>query len=89
MCALPETTSLFTDVLNLPDADVDRFESASAVRAGLITELCHGRAAMWAAVAEHRAVELVGILHIDKIDVVDGLICISAGIVAGRSLGLS
>ena len=44
---------------------------------------------MRAAVAEHRAVKLVGILHIDKVDVVDGLMCFSAGIVARRRLGVN
>ena len=44
---------------------------------------------MRAAVAEHRAVELIGILYIDKIDFVDGLMCLSAGIVACRSLGVN
>ena len=89
MCALPEDASLFTDVLNLPDADIDRFESASAVRAGLVTELRHSCATMRAAVAEHHAVKLIGILHIDQVDVVDGLMCFSAGIVAGRGLGVN
>ena len=44
---------------------------------------------MRAVVAEHRAVKLVGILHIDKVDVVDGLMCFSARIVARRRLGVN